>query len=76
MDRLYSIEDVGERFGLTVQQVARKCSAADPWPHLRPSRASSTWKVTEGDVAEIEARMRGPVAPPPDTWGRTRPRRK
>lgn len=69
---LYTIEQVADHFGLSPEQVIRKCSSPTaPWPHLRPvSRKSSTWRFSPEDVEAIEQRIRARMVPV-DAWGRT-----
>lgn len=72
MNELHTIEDVAAHFGLSPEQVVRKCSAPlNPWPHLRPiARKSSTWRFSDQDVADIEARISARMVGT-DAWGRT-----
>lgn len=76
MRKLYTIVEVAERYGLTRQQVIRKCSSpVAPWPHLRPvERKADTWRFTDDDLEAIEQRIRVREQQP-DSWGRTRPRK-
>lgn len=68
---LLTVEDIAARYGLTVDQVVRKCNpkADNPWPHIRPSRLASSWRFSPEDVREIEAQSSSRSI---DTWGRTR----
>lgn len=72
MKTLHTVEQVADHFGLTPEQVVRKCSSpVNPWPHLRPvSRKSSTWRFSDEDVADIEQRIRTRMVAT-DSWGRT-----
>lgn len=74
MKPLHTVAAVGEHFGLTPDQVVRRCAAKrDAWPHLRPDATkSSTWRFTDEDVEEIERRIahRSKVQAV-DSWGRT-----
>jgi hypothetical protein len=72
MSPLYTIEQIAEHFGLSPEQVVRKCqSPINAWPHLRPiERKSSSWRFTEADVADIEARIASRMVDT-DSWGRT-----
>lgn len=76
MNRLFTIAEVAERFGLSPAQVIRKCSTSvAPWPHLRPvARKSSTWCFSEEDIEAIETRIRTRELSS-DAWGRTGRRR-
>lgn len=69
---LHTIEDVAERYGLTRDQVIRKCSSSiNPWPHMRPvERKADTWRFSDEDIEAIEQRIRvREIAQ--DSWGRT-----
>ena len=72
MKALHTVAEVAAHFGLTEDQVVRRCSdRLGGWPHLRPDATkSSTWRFTDADVEAIEARLaQRPAAA--DTWGRT-----
>ncbi|MFI5426105.1 HNH endonuclease signature motif containing protein [Aeromicrobium sp. UC242_57] len=72
MNKLHTIEDVAEHFGLTREQVVRKCSSSiSPWPHMRPvSRKADTWRFSDEDIETIEQRIRVRQMAQ-DSWGRT-----
>lgn len=76
MTPLHALEEVADHFGITPDQVIRRCkSPVNPWPHVKVNqRDASTWRFSDDDVAEIEnrlARHRVPV----DSWGREQRRR-
>ncbi|TSD68089.1 hypothetical protein [Aeromicrobium piscarium] len=67
---LHTIEDVAEHFGITPEQVKRRCVGVNPWPHMRPARnRASTWRFSDDDLVEIERRiaLRNRTV---DAWGR------
>lgn len=71
MTPTHSIAEVGDRYGLTVDQVIRKCRI-NGWPHRRPNRRkAATWLFTDEDIAAIDDLIaeRGPSV---DSWGRER----
>lgn len=69
---LHPIEFVMARYGLTREQVIRKCSSSvNPWPHLRPvERKADTWRFSDEDIETIEQRIRVRELAQ-DSWGRT-----
>ena len=75
MNEIFTVEEVADHFGLTPEQVIRKCSSStNPWPHMRPiSRKSSTWRFSAEDVETIEQRIRTREVSA-DSWGRTKAR--
>ena len=68
MTPTYTVAEVADRYGMTPDQVNRRCRRAS-WPHIRPNaRKSSTWMFTEADIVSIDNLMhRGVIV---DSWGR------
>lgn len=72
MKPLHSIDAVADHFGLSVDQVARRCaSSINPWPHIRPDKSRrATWRFSDEDVEEIEIRI-ARRSNKLDSWGRS-----
>lgn len=72
MKPLHTIDAVADHFGLTPDQVVRRCRASlGAWPHMRPNNSdSSTWRFSDEDIELIEARIARRTLDV-DSWGRT-----
>lgn len=71
MKALHSIDAVADHFGITVDQVARRCAGQNAWPHIRPDRSDrTTWRFSDEDVEVIETRI-ARRSQKLDSWGRS-----
>lgn len=68
MNATYTVAEIATRYGMTPDQVIRRCQR-NGWPHIRPNaRKSSTWRFTAGDIQSIDNLMHhGAIV---DSWGR------
>lgn len=73
MKRLYTVAEVADHFGIEPHKVVRRCQdPMKPWPHLRPTNRSESWRFTEADIEDIEMRLARrvvEVTAAADSWG-------
>lgn len=69
MRPLHSIEEVAERFNVSVKTAKQRCRDG-VWPHLKP--AYRTWQFSDEDIDAIEARVhvQAKQIAEADAWGR------